>query len=121
VDGTITVAQPLIAPMYGGLASSELLSLLLGEETPARISSRARTRARITGWRENVERGFVPNPQPAFAQLQLQALPTFQLTHSQQSGSKRKQGELEVVFHFSSFTYDAGSRTTRGCGRRPTS
>src|SRR5690606_12851108 len=30
-DGTITVAQPLLAPLYGTLAATELLSLLLGE------------------------------------------------------------------------------------------
>src|SRR5262249_1797666 len=31
-DGTFTLAQPLIAPLYGGLSAIELLSLLLGEE-----------------------------------------------------------------------------------------
>src|SRR2546430_3561429 len=30
-DGTITLAQPLIMPLYGGLSPAELLSLLLGE------------------------------------------------------------------------------------------
>jgi len=35
-DGTITLAQPLIAPLYGGLSSMELCSLLLGQELGGR-------------------------------------------------------------------------------------
>ena len=40
-DGTITIAQPLIAPLFGGLASSEMLSLLLGDELGSEALVRA--------------------------------------------------------------------------------
>ena len=40
------------------------------------------------------------------APVTLGSMPQRQLTASEQSGSKRANGQLEVVFHFSSFTYD---------------
>jgi molybdopterin-containing oxidoreductase family iron-sulfur binding subunit len=33
-DGTVTIMQPLIAPLYDGKSAHELLSVLLGPETP---------------------------------------------------------------------------------------
>ena len=34
-DGTVSLVQPLIAPLYAGKSAHELLSALLGEQTPA--------------------------------------------------------------------------------------
>jgi len=106
-DGTITLAQPLIAPLYGGLSSMELCSMLLGQELGGEALIKAEHAARNIGnWRQNVHDGFVPNTalEPAtgltLAPLSPEPKP------SQLSGSKRKQNELEVTFHYSSFTYD---------------
>jgi Fe-S-cluster-containing dehydrogenase component len=106
-DGTISVAQPLIKPIWGGMSSLELLSLLLGDETPG--ESLVKTTLGGLGasdWRQAVHDGFVANSALPTAQVMLQGLPQPQLTPGQQAGSKRKNGELEVVYHFSCFTYD---------------
>jgi molybdopterin-containing oxidoreductase family iron-sulfur binding subunit len=106
-DGTISVAQPLIAPIYGGLSSIELLSLLLGDEVSGESLVKG-TLATLghTSWKKHVHDGFVDKTVLPPAQVRLAALPPITLTPSQQAGSKRKNGELEVVYHFSSFTYD---------------
>ena len=107
-DGTVSLAQPLIVPMYGGLASSELLSLLLGDE----LGSEQLVRATVGGmaggtdWKKCVHDGFVPGSNLAPANVQFGGLPAFNLTPGQNAGSRRKNGELEVVYHYSSFTYD---------------
>ncbi|HEY5945100.1 MAG TPA: TAT-variant-translocated molybdopterin oxidoreductase [Kofleriaceae bacterium] len=106
-DGTISVAQPLIEPIYGGLSSIELISMLLGDE----LSGEALVRSTLetlgaTNWRQHVHDGFVANTALPAAQVALTALPPANLTPSQAAGSKKRNGELEVVYHFSSFTYD---------------
>jgi molybdopterin-containing oxidoreductase family iron-sulfur binding subunit len=106
-DGTITIAQPLIQPLYGGLSSAELLSLVLDDETSGQRLVRDTHEALGIGtWRQNVHDGFVPNTQLPIAQVSIGTLPKIEPKPSQLTGSKRRNGELEVVFHFSSFTYD---------------
>jgi MoCo/4Fe-4S cofactor protein with predicted Tat translocation signal len=107
-DGTITVAQPLIAPLYGGLSTIELLSLLLGEEKGGQelVQAVHKDLGFEAAWKQSVHDGFVPNTQLPAVQ---QAPGTFQpppLSQGQQAGLLRTNGELEVVFHPSSFTYD---------------
>jgi molybdopterin-containing oxidoreductase family iron-sulfur binding subunit len=106
-DGTISVAQPLIAPIYGALSSIELISMLLGDE----VSGEALVRGTLeslghTNWKKHVHDGFVDGSALPAAQVSAQGLPAFNLTPGQVAGSKRKNGELEVAYHFSSFTYD---------------
>jgi Fe-S-cluster-containing dehydrogenase component len=57
-------------------------------------------------WRELVHNGFVPNTAFPVAQVTPGAPPAINLTPSQNAGSMRKANELEVVYHFSSNTYD---------------
>jgi molybdopterin-containing oxidoreductase family iron-sulfur binding subunit len=106
-DGTVSVAQPLIEPIYGGLSSIQLLSMLLGNETSGEPDVKE-TIASLGGtdWRKAVHDGFVANSALPAAQVTLQALPSTGLLPGHQAGSKRKNGELEVVYHYSSFTYD---------------
>jgi molybdopterin-containing oxidoreductase family iron-sulfur binding subunit len=104
-DGTQSLAQPLIEPLWGGLATSELLSLLLGEEkTSMQLVQTAL--GNPANWKQLVHDGFVPNSTYPLAQVTPGALPQINLTPSQQSGSMRKANELEVVFHYSSNSYD---------------
>ena len=107
-DGTITLAQPLIAPLYGTVSAIELLSMLLGEaKTGEALVKEAHAALGVTApWRQSVHDGFVPNTQlPAGAgQVTGFAPPT--LTPSQQGGSKRANGDLEVTFAMSPFSYD---------------
>ena len=106
-DGQLTLAQPLIQPLFGGLSSAELLSMLLGDE----LGGEALTQATIrelghTNWKQYVSDGFVANTAMQPAQLPMGSLPQFQLSPGQQAGSKRGKNELEVVYHYSSFSYD---------------
>jgi MoCo/4Fe-4S cofactor protein with predicted Tat translocation signal len=106
-DGTISIAQPLIAPLYGGLSSAELLSLLLGDELGAeQLVRTTHEQLGIGNWRQNVHDGYVPNTQLPVAQVALAALPAIALDASQLTGSRKRQNELEVTFQFSSATYD---------------
>jgi molybdopterin-containing oxidoreductase family iron-sulfur binding subunit len=107
-DGTISIAQPMIAPLYGGLSSAELLSLLLGNETTGEQLVRdTHKELNIGNWRKNVHDGYVPNTQLPVAQVNLVAGGTPpQLTGGQVKGSKLDKKDLEVTFHYSSFTYD---------------
>ena len=107
-DGTITVAQPLLAPMYGGLSSIEMLSLLLGDAKVGDVLvQEAHGKLGVTAsWRQSVHDGFVPNTQLPAATVAVGNLAPPQLTPSQQGGSKRANGDVEVVFHYSSFSYD---------------
>ncbi|MBA3393476.1 MAG: TAT-variant-translocated molybdopterin oxidoreductase [Deltaproteobacteria bacterium] len=108
-DGTITVAQPLIAPLYGGLSIAEMLGMLLGEEqTGEQLVRAAHEELGVAAnWRQIVHDGFVPNTALPVAQVTPQAnfaMPP--LTPGQAAGSVRPNGEVEVTFHYSSFTYD---------------
>ena len=107
-DGTITIAQPLIAPLYGGLASSELLSMLLGDELGSeQLLRAAHEKLGVPAtWRQHVHDGFVAGTQLPVATVALGSFGAPSLTESQKGVSKRGQGDIEVVFHYSSFTYD---------------
>jgi Fe-S-cluster-containing dehydrogenase component len=106
-DGTISIAQPLIAPIFGGLSSLELLSMLIGDEkTGEALVRETHESMGHTNWKQHVHDGFVANTALPAAQVTATGLPASTLSPSQQAGSKRKNGELEIVYHFSSFTYD---------------
>jgi molybdopterin-containing oxidoreductase family iron-sulfur binding subunit len=107
-EGTVTVAQPLVAPLYGGLSVIELLAMLSGDEKSgdALVQATHKELGIDGNWRQNVHDGFVANTafaaaQPTVGELQLPTLSPGQL-----GGTLRVNGELEVVFHPSSFTYD---------------
>jgi Fe-S-cluster-containing dehydrogenase component len=108
-DGTLTVAQPLLSPLYGGISPAELLALVAGQEaTGLTLLKDTHKGLGVTAsWEQTVHDGFVPGPPPAAPltpALVAFGVPT--LSPSQLSGSRRKNGELEVVFAASSQTYD---------------
>jgi len=106
-DGTITLAQPLIAPLYGGLSSIEVLGLLLGSDQSGYDLVRTQKHYEGKDWRRVVHDGFVPGTALAPEQGLSYANPTLPApSGTQLTGSKRRNGELEVVFHMSSASYD---------------
>ncbi len=108
-DGTVTIAQPLIAPLYGGLSSAELLSALIGDELGGEALVRGTHEALGfgAGWRKNIHDGFIAATTQTPATVgRVAELPAAPLSKSQAGGTKRANGDLEVVFHFSSNTYD---------------
>jgi MoCo/4Fe-4S cofactor protein with predicted Tat translocation signal len=105
-DGTVSIAQPLIAPLYGGLSAIELLALLTGMDPSGEQLVRD-TISKLPGnWRQHVHDGFVVGSQLPAATPSLGQMQSPQLSDSQRGSSLRANGDLEVVFHYSSFTYD---------------
>jgi molybdopterin-containing oxidoreductase family iron-sulfur binding subunit len=66
-DGTASVVQPLIAPLYGGRSAHALLAMALGEGSrDGHALVRATWQAALAGpfddaWRETLRRGIVPD------------------------------------------------------------
>jgi molybdopterin-containing oxidoreductase family iron-sulfur binding subunit len=105
-DGTITIAQPLIAPLFGGLSPIELASIMLGDDKPGEVLVKeAHEALKIENWRQNVHDGFVrgevakESPKPG-------NFPLPNLTASQLGSMVHKGGNLEVTFQYSPFAYD---------------
>ncbi|KAB2895363.1 MAG: hypothetical protein F9K40_16240, partial [Kofleriaceae bacterium] len=71
-DGTLTLQQPLIAPMYGGISIIELCAMLLGDETAtADLVARTFAESGAGGtWRQAVHDGFVDKTQLAAQAVQ---------------------------------------------------
>ncbi|MEO8701908.1 MAG: Fe-S cluster-containing hydrogenase [Kofleriaceae bacterium] len=120
-DGMVTLAQPLIAPLYGGVSSIELVAMLTdesarGEDLVATTHNaigpdpRDPTKTKIDlnqpAWRQIVHDGFVNVP-PTFAPG-LTAKP-FTATKPQNVNWETTAPEkpvIEVTFHYSPFSYD---------------
>jgi molybdopterin-containing oxidoreductase family iron-sulfur binding subunit len=119
VDGTVTLAQPLIAPMFGGLSSIELLSLIDGvertgdqlvQESFAIRSGKTdgKLDAALAGaWKTAVHNGFIQAagdvagaPGPVTGTI----APT--LTATQQGSTDPANAAVEVTFQYSPFSYD---------------
>ena len=108
-DGTTTLAQPLIAPLFGGLSTIELLTLLLKQDATGETQVKATVATAKPGadWRTSIHDGFVGGSAPAVLALQApNPAAAVKLTDSQTAPTKRANGDLEVVFHYSSSTYD---------------
>ncbi len=107
-DGTYTLAQPLIAPIYGGLSVIELLSQLSGQEKSGERLVRETFDTLDgggVGWREAVMAGFLAKKALLPAAPSVRNFQT-QLSDSQRGNDKREQGDVEIAFHFSSNTND---------------
>ena len=110
-DGTVTVAQPLVSPLYATLSAIELCSLLEGSaKSGQQLVMDAHTARGFTNWRQSVHDGFVVGPGAAVADATTlvpdTGLAPITPNQSQLGGSKRNQGELEVTFVMSPFSYD---------------
>ncbi len=115
-DGTITIAQPLIAPIYGSISNLQMLALLgatiqgpqgpLSQNAPTEdLISTVVGRLGATNWKQHVHDGFIPKVPPTEEKkYDVGALPPATLTAVQRGGSDPK--EIEVTFLQSSFSYD---------------
>ncbi len=76
-DGTTTIMQPLIAPLFGGRSAHELLAVLLGDDASGYDIVRSYWRGRVEGdfddfWRRTVYRGTVAGSEAAGEEPSLQ-------------------------------------------------
>lgn len=106
-DGTVTIAQPLIAPLYGSVSMLELVAMLAGEGSSGEALLKKAYGTDLSRWRQIVHDGFVAGSALPTAKVgAANVAPTTQLSASQLGGSARKNGELEVTFVQSGFSYD---------------
>ena len=108
-DGTYTVAQPLIAPLYGGVSTIDFLALLLDDATAADGLIQAtldKVPGRTGTWREAVHDGFVAKTQLATAQVSPGQLGDIALAPGASGPSQAGNGAFEVTFIPSSSTWD---------------
>ncbi len=95
-DGTITVIQPLIAPLYGGKSAHELIAALLGQQCPGHDIVREYWKAHglddDNHWHAALHDGVVPNS----------ALPpkkvTLQSVDWQRAQNSDNNPSLEILF-----------------------
>jgi molybdopterin-containing oxidoreductase family iron-sulfur binding subunit len=112
-DGTQTVMQPLLEPLYDGMSMTYVLKVLAGlEDTNDETLVRdALVPANVTGvladkaWRRLVHDGFVPGSAPGAKAVELKNLTSVALTDSQKQGTRMPNGKLELTFRDSA-TYD---------------
>ena len=106
-DGTVTLAQPLIAPLYAGRTSIELVTLLLGDKTQAVDSLRAtHSLADDRAFRRVVHDGLIQGSAFPPATPTLLALTAFALNERELGGMKLQNGQLEVTFAPCGKVYD---------------
>jgi len=112
-DGTASIVQPLIAPLYGGHSVDDVLSVFLGADTTGQHERlRESWRRRVgeaefeTFWEETLRRGVVPGTAlPAIA-----ATPAWEnvlpLLAATDPGMPAEPGSIELTFREDASTYD---------------
>jgi MoCo/4Fe-4S cofactor protein with predicted Tat translocation signal len=111
-DGTLSIAQPLVMPLYGGLSVPELLLTVFPVFGEGIRTGHDAVRNTIegtwapTGWRQAVHDGFIAATAYPTATPTPGAVPPVELSATQRGGSRAKNGSLEVVFQGSSTLWD---------------
>jgi MoCo/4Fe-4S cofactor protein with predicted Tat translocation signal len=104
-DGTISVQQPLIAPLYGGKSVIETLAMLSGDELSGGLEIVQRALASAVGnvavdprmWRKAVHDGVMPGTAAPPEQTALRPLVAFEYGRGELSGLEAEPGQLELV------------------------
>ena len=107
-DGTISIVQPLIAPIYGGRSSIELVARLLGEEPKALELVRAQHKAALGDdrrFRKAIHDGIIEGSAFDRVSPKLQPLPVIKLSERELAGAVQN-GQFEVRFVACSKVYD---------------
>ncbi len=106
-DGTISLAQPLIAPLYGGRSVLELLALANGEQSPAGQALVRRTHSALDErlWRRAVHAGLIEGT--AFPRENVALQPVAPLAFSaRELGSSVEPESLELQLAPAAGPYD---------------
>jgi len=106
-DGTVTIGQPLIAPMYGGVTVAELLAMVVEDDRSGMALVKDTYKNLTLNWRKVVEAGYIENTQLGVAgQVTVGTLAAVTPTDSQLGTLRAVNGTLEVVFAQSNHSYD---------------
>jgi molybdopterin-containing oxidoreductase family iron-sulfur binding subunit len=111
-DGTATIQQPLIAPLYDGRNTAAVLSVLLGQpDATSHDLVRATWQSQLTGdfekaWRKVVHDGIVPATAAAPVKPNWVSQPGEWTRTLLPPPSERPAGAIDVVFRPDSSLYD---------------
>ncbi len=109
-DGTISIIQPMIEPLYDGMSAIEMMKILGGDQFEDISAEDAILRVHgfravsDKGWRRILHAGFRPGTASRPANVQVQAFAETPLTATQKLGSTVEKN-LELTFRASA-TYD---------------
>ncbi|MGC9327406.1 MAG: 4Fe-4S dicluster domain-containing protein, partial [Candidatus Hinthialibacter sp.] len=113
-DGTITLIQPLIQPLYGGKSAAELLALVMGDKLASGYDLARRALKTIfksdsfdNSFRYWLHQGFIKNTRydyfaPWYVNVNIQKV----LEQIEVQFPEPKAGDLEIVFYPDSKIYD---------------
>src|SRR5579871_3707865 len=99
-DGTVSIQQPLIAPLYEGRSPHELMAVMLGGAARSGYDLVRQAWMRRTGgraqasWEDTLRTGVEPGSSPAPLSLR----PSAGLRHDIPTGAAERSDVLEVVF-----------------------
>jgi Fe-S-cluster-containing dehydrogenase component/anaerobic selenocysteine-containing dehydrogenase len=100
-DGTLTVQQPLIEPLYDGKSTIELLALLSGDERTSGLEIVQRTLGKVASdqrlWRKSLNDGVVVGSALPQATPSLRPLVPFVYSAGELSGMEVEQDQIELV------------------------
>ncbi len=110
-DGTVTLLQPLIEPLYGGVSAHELLAVMLGESEPVGydiVRSSWQDQAVSNGlseagfdrwWREALHQGFIPDTAAQAVEVSLNGDFVSQVEQRVlETGQNEAETNLQIVF-----------------------
>ncbi|HXR92214.1 MAG TPA: TAT-variant-translocated molybdopterin oxidoreductase [Steroidobacteraceae bacterium] len=99
-DGTVTIGQPLIAPLYDGRSANEVMALLMGEEVQkARDLVRRQWRAELAddrAWVAALQSGLIANSAAPVRPVSVRA--DLESALGEQDSSGASPGDLELLF-----------------------
>ncbi len=100
-DGTISIQQPVIAPLYGGKSPLELLAILSGDEATTGLEIVQRSLGELTRdprlWRKALHDGIVPNSAWAVELPALRGIEAIAFAPGELSGLDVEPEQLELV------------------------
>ena len=101
-NGTLTIVQPLIAPLHGGKSALELVAMFSGTAEPQALEMvRATHPFELSGehsWRKALANGIVDGTAAARVEPKLKDLGKLALSEAELSGLGGGNGKLELVF-----------------------
>jgi len=112
-DGTVTLGQPMVEPLYNGISVIDTLKTIANREDEPSQDVIRKTLLKASGvdvgddkaWRRMVYAGFVEGSASRPAMAQPRQVPSTPLSEGQKQGGRIPNGKLEVTFRESA-TYD---------------
>ena len=98
-DGTVSLIQPLIAPLLQGRSDLELLSLLAGQRTDGlRIVRSTHSGLDDRAWKKALHDGLIANTAAERLSPRVRPIPPLQFNPRELGGKQLENGQYEIVF-----------------------